>query len=1056
MAIATQPSDLPVKHSSFIGREHELDEITGLLGGRAARLVTLTGPGGCGKTRLALSVAERLIAATAFADGVWLVELAGLDISELLDPTVAAALGLAEGRGQPALQTLRDFFQDKAGLLIIDNCEHLLAACTDLARALLNACPRLSILATSREPLGLLLETVWLVPPLALPDPGPAAPLTRVLAAEAVQLFAARAHTALAGFTVTEDNAAAVAQICRQLDGIPLAIELAAARVKMLAVEQIAARLGDGLRLLARGNRESPARHQTMQAALDWGYGLLTPREQRLFGRLAVLAGSFTLEAVESICTDPSPVPESANLSAAEVLDVLSNLVDKSMVLIAEREPGTPVRYRLLEPIRQYALEKLRETGAEAATRDRHLAYFVDFAEQAESKLKTENQLQWLRRLDKEHDNLRAALAWSAQAASRNLAGLRTAKALHRYWYQRGYGHEGRRWLGQAIANYDAQVAGRTPQTERWLARALVADGWLGDVQGDYRSIPAGLERGLALARELDDPVTAAYALGLLGLLSGYRGDSPALTRQYSVDSVESARRSGDPWSLAWAMLHHGLHGYYHWRDMGAARTALDESEALFRQVGDQRWRAVVVNLRAIITANTGEYNAAQALYEEALAIALELGDLELQYKELFNLAGLAVVQGDTARAEKLYTRALEHARGRGARLGIGDSLQGLAQINIMRGDLAAADQLLREGQSCLREVGHDNPFARLLSKLARVSAARGQTARAARALGAIEAYLASTTRFVDVDERVPYEQHLAWVRETMAPEEFEAAFAAGRLLTLDQALQELLAAEPAPSPSAPQQRHATQPLRLYALGPARVRIGEHTPVTWPYAKVKELLFYLVTYSARTKAQIGLALWPEASPTQLRNSLGTTLYHLRRTLGNPEWIVFDDDQYRFNRGLGHHYDVEVFESHLVEAGRLKMQTPAAAVAQLSAGLLLYQGDFVEDCVEGEWFRLRREELWRKYLGALLELGQLLFALGEFARAAEAYRQAIDKDPVGEAAHRELMRCYTRLGERGQALRHYETLKQIMQAELGSPPAPESLALYERLKRGTDV
>jgi non-specific serine/threonine protein kinase len=402
--------------------------------------LTLTGPGGSGKTRLALVVAERLLRKAAFEHGVWFVELAGLDTATILPQLVASTIGVPEAPSQPLIQTLAGFLKNKKLVVILDNCEHLLAATSELVRTLLAECPGVHFLATSREPLSLSDETIWLVPSMALPAADISLQLEQLAQSEAIQLFVARANAALPGFTLTESNAAAVEQICRRLDGIPLAIELAAARVKLLQVEQIANRLGDSMQLLAHGSRVAAPRHQTMRAALDWSYALLSPRERLLFQRLAVFAGEFTLDAAEFVCADEK------NLPASDVLDGLADLLDKSLVLIAKRPSSAETRYRLLEPIRQYALQVLREAGAEAAARSRHLDYFVRLAEEAEPKLKSHEQLRWLERLDSEHDNLRSALSWSTRGEGHAQAGLRLATALHLFWQRRGHWSDGRRW----------------------------------------------------------------------------------------------------------------------------------------------------------------------------------------------------------------------------------------------------------------------------------------------------------------------------------------------------------------------------------------------------------------------------------------------------------------------------------------------------------------------------------------------------------------------------------------------------------------------------------
>jgi predicted ATPase/DNA-binding SARP family transcriptional activator len=1042
------PNNLPVSRSIFIGRERERSEVKRLV--VSTRLLTLTGPGGCGKTRLAVAVADSLLKLSRFEQGAWFVDLAGLDAPHFIPQAAATTLGVSEAHGRSLSATLADFLQHKKLLLILDNCEHLLAGCAELAQSLLEACPHLHILATSREPLNLPLELTWLVPSLALPELPYSAQATQLAKSDAIKLFVARASAALPGFALNQGNAFLVERICRRLDGIPLAIELAAARVKVLDLEQIVARVDDSLQLLTHGGRAAAPRHQTMRTALDWSYRLLLPREQALFRRLAVFAGSFTLDAAEAICADPESMD--VTVQAADVLDVLSDLVDKSMALIAEREPGEAVRYRLLEPIQQYACDRLREAGEETIIRDRHLAYSIEFAERLEPKIKGENQLLWLERLDKEHDNLRAALAWSAQRINGSIGGLRLSKALQVFWERRSYWSEGRRWLQQAIATHDGRRELQSPLGDRCLAQAIVAEVWLAYAHGDFGGMRERLERGLILAQALDDRVTAGYALGLQAQLTSYAGNlSEALL--LSEAGVANARRSGDHWMLAWVEYIHGMIVYR--RDEAAARAALDESTRLFRDMGDRRAIAKCLNVMGYMAANAGQLDAARGLFEEALAIGNELEDKRLQFVESINLAHLAQLQGDVLRAAELYEQVLTQAQDWGQKDLSAGSLEGLGHIRLAQGDLDTASIRLRESLRLYREIGFEAPVPVVLAGLSRIAAEQGQAAEAARVMGAIDAYLTMKSARLDADQLAILERDNAAVRAALTPEEFAANFAAGHEWTLDQAGQavtQLVQHRDKVIQVAP----VGQQLRLRALGAARVFASERALTTWPYARVKELLFYLASYPARTKAQIGLALWPEASTRQLRNSLGTTLYHLRHALDDPQRIVFEDEVYRFNRALGYEFDVEVFEAHLAQASRAQAQTPDRAIALLQEAITLYQGDFVEDFLDGDWFLLRREELRRKYLDALLNLGQALFSQQDYARAAECYRRAIEKDEILEEAHRELMRCYARLGERGQALRHYQTFEQMMRDELGSAPAAEGVALYERLKRGEEV
>lgn len=1036
-AAAHSIDHLPALPTRFIGREREIVEVTRLL--KSARLLTLTGPGGCGKTRMAVAATQAL---PPCEHGAWFVDLSGLDDAALVPQTVAAALNLPEARGHSLDETLTEYLRHKQLLLILDNCEHLLVACAELAHHLLGNCPDVHVLATSREPLNLPDEIVWLVPSLSVPDLDSS--VSQVVDADAVQLFIARASEALPSFNLDERNAATIAQICRRLDGIPLAIELAAARVKLLDVVQIAVRLDDSLQLLTRGNYAAVPRHQTLRAALDWSYQLLQPHEQILFMRLAVFAGGCTLDDVEAVCTDDL-------LRAADMLDLLSDLVDKSLVTIAARIPGVAVHYRLLEPIRQYALDRLRETGAEVAIRDRHLAHFAAFAEQAAVQLKQTDQLRWLQLLDAEHDNLRTALEWSGRAGRNSPIGLRLAAALHLFWQRRTYLSEGRHWLQQTIAQFDQHSDDHPPEAERYLARALVACEWLGVYRGEYVTTRANLDRALTLARALNDHVIEAQALGMLTVMYEYTGDT-ATAAQHAEAGVAAAQQADDEWTLA-LVTHFRGRVLYRRGESAAARAALETSARLFRVVGDKQSIATVA---ATLAAMTDDPERAQALHAEALVIFQELGHREAAIISSSNLAGLALLQGDLSRAQQLYEQALTQARDLSAKITIAFCLRGLGRIRILQGEWSAAERFLRESAALNQATDHQTWLALSLAGLARIAAARGQTTQAARALGAIEAHFQANSIHLDADDQSEFDQQRAAVRAALTSDAFNAALKAGQTLTLDQALAELPDSDRDAGHADQAEAAAILALRVFALGPMRVLKDEQVLTAWPFAKVKELLFYLMAQPPRTKAQLGLALWPDASAAQLRNSLSTTLYHLRRVLGHPDWILFDDEAYRFNRARAHWFDVDVFETHLAQAVRVQDSAPERAIALLQTALDLYQGDFVEDLLEGEWFLLRREELRRKYLDALLQLGLLYFGREDYARAAEMYRRVIDKDDVLEEAHRELMRCFARSGERGQALRHYQLLARIMQDELGSPPAPESVALYERLKRGEDV
>ena len=401
------PSDnLPLQLSSFVGREREIAEVKGLFAER--RLMSLIGPGGCGKTRLALAVAHEMV--EGFEDGVWWVELASLSDPKLVAGAVASALGVREVADRPSTEVLLEHLEPRKTLLVLDNCEHLIEGCAVLADTLLRSCPGLEILATSREPLRIAGESSWPVPSLSLPDSQQQPPASELARYEAIRLFVERAGAADAGFSLTDQNASAVARLCRKLDGIPLAIELAAARVRALTVEQISERLEDPLSLLTTGSRTAAPRHQTLRATLQWSYELLDERERALFDRLSVFAGGWDLEAAEAIGAG-------GPIQAGLVLNLLSQLVDKSLVVV-EPSPvdAGALRYGMLEPVRQYALERLMESGEAEETRRRHAAFFVALAEEARPKLRAAPQVEWLERLEKENSNLRGALSWALSA----------------------------------------------------------------------------------------------------------------------------------------------------------------------------------------------------------------------------------------------------------------------------------------------------------------------------------------------------------------------------------------------------------------------------------------------------------------------------------------------------------------------------------------------------------------------------------------------------------------------------------------------------------------
>jgi predicted ATPase len=480
---STSRHNLPAPRSNLVGREQQILEVKREL--ETTRLLTLTGAGGAGKTRLALEVSRELL--EAYSDGVWLVELAPLSEAELVPEAVAEALEVPEHPDEPLADTLTEALGSRELLLVVDNCEHLLEVTARLVDILLDSCPRLRVLATSREALGVDGEMRWPVPPLSAPDPQRSTTPEELEGSESARLFLARARNRDPSFAFTPGSAQAVAEVCRKLEGIPLAIELAAARVGTLSLEQISERLEDALGLLTHGGRTAAPRQRTIRGTLDWSHDLLSERERKSFRRLSVFAGGWTLEASEVVVSDES-------MGETAVLDLLSGLVEKSLVIAEMAAEGGRVRYRLLDPIRQYAFEKLEQSGEIEDVKRAHAEYFLTLAEEAEPDLIGPREVEWFERLEEEIDNVRAALSW-AQGHREAGLGLRLAGALMSFWLTDGHYGEGRRWIEGALAR-----EGPTPAVAR--AKALGATSLLASEQGDYARAKEAAEEGLGLDEE--------------------------------------------------------------------------------------------------------------------------------------------------------------------------------------------------------------------------------------------------------------------------------------------------------------------------------------------------------------------------------------------------------------------------------------------------------------------------------------------------------------------------------------------------------------------------
>lgn len=635
--------NLPVARTSFVGRERELIEVKRALA--MTRLLTLTGTGGSGKTRLALEVAGDL--AGAYPDGAWLAELAPLSDPDLVPQAVAGALGVREQPGRPLRETLVETLRGRETLLVLDNCEHLVDAAASLVDELLGSWRGLRVLATSREPLGVAGEMVWTVPSMALP--GADRPLTagEIEGYGSARLFVERALYRPSAFVLTEENAGAVAEICRKLDGIPLAIELAAARVGALAVEQISERLSDSLGLLTGGARTATPRQRTLRGALDWSHDLLAEEERILFGRVSVFVGGWTLEAAEAVGARDG-------VEEGDVLDLLSRLVDKSLVVV--EEGGGEARYRLLEPVRQYAREKL-ESGGEAQKILRwHAEWFSTFAERANAGLRGSAESAWVGRLEAEHDNLRTALDWSLEAAPET--GLKIAANLGHFWYAHGHVLEGSRWL-EAVLSKTTQ--GSDDNLRSW---ALHLAGVLSQERGLYERAETFYEQSLALSRRLGSSNRAAASLIGLGIVAYDTGDF----------------------------------------QRAVART--EQALALKREMGDDKGVEIGLNNLGVLVQAEGDFARAQALFEESLEMARASGNGRDIAIALLNLGALAVEQGELVRSEALLLDALPTLRSSGDSDSVVQCIEALAWTAGLRGTGNRAATLLGATEAARKELG--------------------------------------------------------------------------------------------------------------------------------------------------------------------------------------------------------------------------------------------------------------------------------------------------------------------------------------------------------------
>jgi predicted ATPase/class 3 adenylate cyclase len=727
--LESHTNNLPLQATPLVGREREVEAVCGLLRSSETRLLTLLGPGGTGKTRVGLQVAAEL--ADDFEDGVFFVPIAAITDPTLVAPTIARVLGLSEGGAQPLEELLEGYLRDRQTLLLLDNLEQVLEAAPIVERLLSNA-PNLKILATSRIPLGLYGEYEFPVPPLSLPDPDSLPPLEYLTEYEAIRLFVDRARAVRPDFSLTEENGPAVVEICERLDGLPLAIELAAARIKLLPPRVLLDRLGNRLKILTGGARNLPERQRTLRNAIEWSYGLLDEGEKLLFGRLGVFSGGATLEAMEAVCDAEGDLP-------TDVFEGASSLLDKSLLRQEEGAAGEP-RFVMLETIHEFANVKLEESGEVEAVRWAHAEYFLALAEEAEPMLWGAEDAAWLNRLEQEHNNMRAALSWAIAHESAELA-LRLSGALQWFWFAWGYYDEGRSWLEQALVKEDrASTAVR--------AKGLDAVGWLAHEQGDIDRATAAAEKGLKLSNEAGvGNVVVADLKHVLG---------------------ETARQRGD-YDLAMEFYDEGL--------------------KLYQEAGDRRGVAWSLGSLANAAGDRGDHEQAKRLYEEGLVLSRRLGGARPLGAYLLSLGYEFLLEGNLERAAELNEEAEALFRKQGRRGDLRHVLPNLGWVALLQGDHERAEAVHEECLVLCRDLGDRLTASESIEGLACTAGAKGEAGRASVLFGAAEALREAAGYQLAPRDRSLREPYLTAARSQVGEAAWSEAWEEGRSMQFEDAL---------------------------------------------------------------------------------------------------------------------------------------------------------------------------------------------------------------------------------------------------------------------------
>ena len=722
-SLDTKLNNLPIVHTSFIGRENELDEIRRLLADPDILLLTLVGPGGIGKTRLVLMASAECI--DEFSDGVWLVELASITEAELLPDQVASVFGVTaqEARaGRGVTEVLMDYLRDKSLLLVLDNCEHLIGPCADFAGLILQRCPNVKLLATSREEFAIPGENTYQVSPLPLAQGETA--FSDLDIVPSIQLFLERARVVRPEFGLTEDNGFVLADICRQLDGIPLAIELAAARVRVLSLEQISERLQDRFRLLTGGPRTVLPRHQTLLATMDWSYNLLSEPERALMRRLSVFSGGWALEAAEEVASY-------GGISRDQVLDLLTQLVDKS--LVGASELGNTMRYTMLETVRQYGDNKLSSHSETEEIYRSHAFYFARLAEHSDVGLRDARQLESLDILDAEHDNIRSALGWSIENGQIDLA-FRLIAAMGWFWFMRGHWVESWRWLTKSL-EIDADAA---PSLR---ARAICRTGGFQLIRGNLIGTVVDLvEVALDIFRDENDQEGVAWCLNLLGQAGTFNPEQSEKAASYLSKSVEVFQSIGDDWGESWSTRYLGqiadIQGDYQ-RAYNLQKQALDG----FDRIGDIWNVSHSYYLLGWSAYRYNDFQVAEWAYENSLQKCGIVADKVMEAHVLKGVAQLALQKKDIYYAEELFLEAIEACQKIGDETCYASAMKDLAEIKQRQGDNLKARELLGKSLRGYEQLGNEENMIWVIERFASLAYSSGDNGKAARLLGFCDTY---------------------------------------------------------------------------------------------------------------------------------------------------------------------------------------------------------------------------------------------------------------------------------------------------------------------------